>query len=129
MMGKIDIAQMKFLRDTRHFADFWNGLAYDGEQIVKPELKSYMALNIEKKEADEDMCTAITELIEDGRIEGRAEGRAEGLLLANKLNAKLIKDKRFEDVERVSLDQEYQRKLLREMFPEEYDSLMGNVNK
>ena len=29
-------------------------------------------------EEEADMCTAIRELIEDGRAEGRAEGRSEG---------------------------------------------------
>lgn len=34
-MGKHDIAQMKFLRDTRHFADIWNGLAFNGKQVIR----------------------------------------------------------------------------------------------
>ena len=33
-MGDYDIAQMKFFRDTRHFADIWNGLAFNGRQVV-----------------------------------------------------------------------------------------------
>ena len=39
-MGDYDIAQMKFFRDTRHFADIWNGLAFNGRQVLKwDELK------------------------------------------------------------------------------------------
>ena len=34
-MGKQDITQMKFFRDTKRFADIWNGLAFNGRQVVK----------------------------------------------------------------------------------------------
>ena len=34
-MGKQDITQMKFFRDTKRFADVWNGLAFNGRQVVK----------------------------------------------------------------------------------------------
>lgn len=37
-----------------------------------------------------NMCTAIKELIEDGRIEGREEGRAEGLTIGEDMLAGLI---------------------------------------
>ncbi|MBR4344690.1 MAG: hypothetical protein IKP88_18640 [Lachnospiraceae bacterium] len=36
-MGKIDVTQMKFLRNPEHFADIWNGLVFDGKPIIKPE--------------------------------------------------------------------------------------------
>ena len=44
------------------------------------EREKYLAENEEKEEYN--MCQAIRELIEDGRIEGRAEGRAATLLVA-----------------------------------------------
>ena len=93
--------------------------------IKSTELKDYMEKNSVEKGDEGIMCTAITELIEDGRIEGRSEG----LLLANKLNARLIKDKRFEDVARVSEDREYQNELIKELFPDEYENLMGSGKK
>ena len=34
-MGKQDVTQMKFFRDTKRFADIWNGLAFNGRQVVK----------------------------------------------------------------------------------------------
>ena len=34
-MGKQDITQMKFFRDSKRFADIWNGLAFNGRQVVK----------------------------------------------------------------------------------------------
>ncbi len=34
-MGKQDITQMKFFRDTKRFADIWNGLAFKGRQVIK----------------------------------------------------------------------------------------------
>ncbi|MBR5179198.1 MAG: Rpn family recombination-promoting nuclease/putative transposase [Lachnospiraceae bacterium] len=37
LMGKTDISQMKFMRDARHFADFWNGLVFDGKQVINHE--------------------------------------------------------------------------------------------
>lgn len=33
-MGKIDDVQMEFFKDARHFADFWNGLVFDGRQVI-----------------------------------------------------------------------------------------------
>ncbi len=35
-MGKIDVAQMEFLRNPDHFADIWNALVFDGKQVVNP---------------------------------------------------------------------------------------------
>ena len=46
--------------------------------VSSKELTNYLDRQINKKGDEPDMCKAITELIEDGRIEGRAEGRAEG---------------------------------------------------
>ena len=36
-MGKLDIVQMDFLKDTGHFADLWNGLAFGGRQVIESE--------------------------------------------------------------------------------------------
>lgn len=45
-------------------------------------INAYTSSNISKEEAkggQVNMCTAIQELIEEGRAEGREEGRVEGL--------------------------------------------------
>ncbi len=81
---------------------------------------------VEKKEEYREegsginMCRAIRELIEDGRIEGRAEGmaegKAEGLLEGtqriNELNRRLLADGRQEDMIRAVQDLKYQETLL-----------------
>ncbi|MCR5204580.1 MAG: hypothetical protein K6E47_05960 [Lachnospiraceae bacterium] len=36
-MGKIDVVQMEFLRNPGHFADIWNGLVFNGKQVIKPD--------------------------------------------------------------------------------------------
>lgn len=83
---------------------------------------------VEKKEEYREegsginMCRAIRELIEDGRMEGRAEGKAEGkaegLLEGtqriNELNRRLLADGRQEDMIKAVQDFEYQELLLRE---------------
>ncbi len=46
-MGKQDITQMKFFRDTKRFADIWNGLAFNGRQVVKwDELKEISPIGL-----------------------------------------------------------------------------------
>ena len=65
-MGKKDITQMKFLRDTRHFADIWNGLAFNGKQVVKwNELKEISPVGLadhngRKSKKTSDMVMAMT---------------------------------------------------------------------
>lgn len=86
------------------------------------------------EEVQVDMCQAIREMIEDGRIEGlqeglekgRAEGREEGLkegraegrvkaeTLLNSLNLKLLEDGRMEDLRRSLSDRNFQQALCRE---------------
>jgi replicative DNA helicase len=70
-MGKIDVVQMDFLRNPRHFADIWNGLVFDGKQVVKPDELSEISpvglansgeMNL-KKTADMAMCRTV-----DGKI-------------------------------------------------------------
>ncbi len=53
-----------------------------------------------------DMCVAIKELIEDGRVEGRKE--------INQLIVFLLQDGRGEDLLRSSMDREFQKKLEKE---------------
>lgn len=53
-----------------------------------------------------DMCVAIKELIEDGRIEGREE--------INRLISCLLQDGRGEDLLRSTMDREFQKKLKQE---------------
>ena len=70
-MGKIDVVQMDFLRNPRHFADIWNGLVFNGKQVVKPDelaeispvgLANSGEMNL-KKTADMAMCRTV-----DGKI-------------------------------------------------------------
>ena len=59
-------------------------------------LKLYQ--NVDFERGNLDMCKAITDLIEDGRIEGRAEGEAEGKnkkgieVFINCINRKMSKE-------------------------------------
>ena len=69
------------------------------------------------------MCKAITDLIEDGRIEGREEGRIEGREEGRKegnaegenrfamLINKLVLSGKIEDIQRVSEDEVYREQL------------------
>ena len=79
--------------------------------IKSVELQNYMIDKSEQKGDDADMCTAITELIEDGRIEGRAEGRAEGEKLVVSLLAKLSSLGKDDDVSKCIMDPEYREKM------------------
>ncbi len=83
--------------------------------IKSAELQNYMMENKEKKGDDADMCSAITELIEDGRaegrVEGRVEGRAEGEELVINLLAKLSSLGKNEDVSKCIMDPEYREKM------------------
>lgn len=79
--------------------------------IKSVELQNYMIDKSEQKGDDADMCTAITELIEDGRIEGRAEGRAEGEKLVVSLLAKLSSLGKDDDVSKCITDPEYREKM------------------
>jgi predicted transposase YdaD len=59
---------------------------------------------------------------EDGRIEGHQEGlkagRAESMARLNRLNAILIEQKRYDDLERSTKDAQFQNQLLEELVPE-----------
>ncbi len=75
--------------------------------IKSAELQDYMNENKDRKGDDADMCTAITELIEDGRTEGRAEGEKLVVSLLAKLSS-LGKD---DDVSKCITDPEYREKM------------------
>lgn len=59
-----------------------------------------------KEEGGRNMCQAIKEMIEDGRLEGRES--------INKLIQQLIKAGRNSEIERAVTDAEYQKQLLEE---------------
>ena len=52
--------------------------------------------------------------IESGLEDGKEIGEVKGRDRVNKLNVRLIADKRFEDLEKSVNDMEYQEKLLKE---------------
>ena len=94
------------------------------EMIASKELDDYINKNVLSERSKGEMCKAITELIEDGKIEGRAEGRAEGELkieLLNQLNLKLISSNRIEDLKRAAVDEAYRKGLILEFFPDRAD--------
>jgi len=71
--------------------------------IKSAELQDYMNENKDRKGDDADMCTAITELIEDGRAEGEE--------LVINLLAKLSSLGKNEDVSKCITDPEYREKM------------------
>ncbi|MCC8059875.1 MAG: Rpn family recombination-promoting nuclease/putative transposase [Clostridiales bacterium] len=86
------------------------------------------------EEVQVDMCQAIREMIEDGRMEGHRKGLEEGLekgreegreedrtegrikteTLLNNLNLRLLEDERMEDLRRSLSDRNFQQALCRE---------------
>jgi hypothetical protein len=64
----------------------------------------------------------VNGMLEAGRIEGRQEGlqagRAESAERLNRLNAILIEQKRYDDLERSTRDTQFQNQLLAELVPE-----------
>lgn len=81
-----------------------------GKFINIPSLK-----NFGKEEKGEvNMCTAIEEMIEDGRAEGLAEGLGQGEERVNRLNQILILQSRYEELCKAANDKEYQQKLFHE---------------
>ena len=75
--------------------------------VTSKELKAYIQTNKDNKGDDLDMCKAITDLIEDGRIEGNEEGEDRLATLINKL----VMLDRIDDIQRVSVDKVYREKL------------------
>lgn len=77
-----------------------------GKFINIPSLK-----NFGKEEKGEvNMCTAIEEMIEDGRAEGVGQGEER----VNRLNQILILQSRYEELCKAANDKEYQQKLFHE---------------
>ena len=60
------------------------------------------------------MCVAIAGIKEDAKAEGKAEGRAEGEDAIVTLMQKLFASGRGGELERVSKDSEYRKKLMKE---------------
>ena len=73
MQCRNDKEKMKKLFQTEHF------------RCLKEETAWAIAVHLDKerlvpkiKKEKSDMCNAIDEIFEDGKVEGRAEGRVEG---------------------------------------------------
>lgn len=62
------------------------------------------------------MCEVSEKIFAEGRAEGRAEGKTEGEKIGeeriNKINALLLREKRFENLERSVCDKEFQKQLM-----------------
>ncbi len=88
-MGKKNIVWNDYISQDERFADFFNGVLFQGQKIVDPEALTQLdsklwrrnrEIHKEEYEKEEgfDMCLAIREMIRDGRMEGKIEGREEG---------------------------------------------------
>ena len=98
-MGKSDAVTRTYMRENAVFADAVNYLIYNGKPVIKPENLREMdtaevavlsekagkkknvktitgiPMEINEEEADQDMCKAFEEMLEDSRNEGRNEGK------------------------------------------------------
>jgi hypothetical protein len=101
------------------------------DEAVKRCIKENVLKDFLKKHRAEVMDVCLTEyneevfvngIREDGRIEGHQEGlkagRAESTARLNHLNAILIEQKRYDDLERSTKDAQFQNQLLEELVPE-----------
>jgi hypothetical protein len=101
------------------------------DEAVKRCIKENVLRDFLKKHRAEVMDVCLTEyneevfingIREDGRIEGHQEGvkagRAESTARLNHLNAILIEQKRYDDLERSTKDAQFQDQLLAELVPE-----------
>lgn len=61
-----------------------------------------------------DMCQALTELLEDSKNEGKLEGKQEGEDRFGRLTLKLLKEKRYKELELASKDSRVRNRLYRE---------------
>ena len=140
-LGKKDEALAVYLDDKTRYADLVDGIVFHGEQVVKPEDVEENRERFERLEEDAydviaaltnsseltalkeqyreegsgiNMCQAIREMIEDGRMEGRAQGEVVGENRINELNRRLLSDGRQNDLIRAVQDAKYQKELLRE---------------
>ena len=94
-MGQQDLYQSDFYDDKNRFADIFNGVLFDGKEVMKPEdlesakaiagiLKVKIDLDLIKTEDEEgkkvyDMCKAFDDYKEEGKREGRREGEIQAL--------------------------------------------------
>ncbi len=80
-MGFTDILTKAYLRENTVFADAFNYLLYDGEQVNPRMLiernaamvisaATHTSIKLSKKETTVDMCKAIEEMIADAKAEG-----------------------------------------------------------
>ncbi len=69
----------------------------------------------ETEEGQQKMCEIMERIRKEGVIEGQAKGEAR----INQLNAILIQLKRYDDLERATLDSAYQSQLMIELLPKE----------
>lgn len=89
--------------------------AYDliGAMSNTKELKE-LRTQVLREGGKYDMCKAIDDMIQDGRLEGRKEGRRTGRNTLNTLFQKLIQDNRQEELMQSIHDPDLQMKLLKE---------------
>lgn len=80
----------------------------------------------ERLRGDRDMCEALKEIMaEDLRqaeTAGMAKGIAKGIDAINSLNTILISEGRLDDLEKAAKDKKYQKKLIRELVDENYET-------
>jgi hypothetical protein len=96
------------------------------EDILRDFLKKHRAevMNVCMTEYNEEVF--VNGMLEAGRQEGLKAGRQEGLKAGraesaerlNRLNAILIEQKRYDDLERSTKDTQFQNQLLAELVPE-----------
>ena len=109
--------------DLKAFLDYMGGRPSEHEFVQ--ELSHEVMLAKQNKEWRREYMTLLMrdqENIEKGREEGLKEGLKEGMregqrkgeALLAKLNQKLLKEKRYDDLERSSVDAEYRHKLYKE---------------
>ena len=130
---------VKYKKDKGKFFEYLQGHREEMKKMDKYELealkmmiggeKQLARIQLNKEEGGDDVCQAIEELIEDGRIEGRLKGRLEGRmqLLIEQVCRKLKKGK---DVECIAEELEEEVSVIRDIcevasvFAPEYDGEM-----
>ncbi|MDO4321724.1 MAG: Rpn family recombination-promoting nuclease/putative transposase [Lachnospiraceae bacterium] len=97
--------------------DYFSSVDFDTYQVIRTFLNSEKQLKEWKEKETEggiNMCQALEELYQDGVKEGEARGEARGEAKVWKLNQHLLQDKRYQDLEKASEDNEFRRQLYRE---------------
>lgn len=101
--------------DLKAFLDYMGGRPSNHEFIK--ELSHEVALAKQNKEWRREYMTLLMrdqENIEKGREEGLREGQQKGESLFAELTRQLLKDKRYNDLEKGTIDTEYRKKLYEE---------------